>query len=191
MKKAFVRKIAHGQRWERVWDLGCNTGTFSRIAAENADYVVAMDGDELAIEFFYQALKEQGAANILPLVGNVADPSPNHGWRGLERKALDGRGKPSLTLALALIHHIVITANIPLREFLDWLASLGTALVIEFVTKEDPMVRTLLQNKDDIYSDYELNYFEKCLGELFIVKDRQALASGTRVLFHAVAKNPN
>ena len=49
-KCAFVRKAAGSGRWRRVWDLGCNTGTFSRIAAEHADYVIAMDGDWMAVE---------------------------------------------------------------------------------------------------------------------------------------------
>ena len=77
---------------------------------------------------------------ILPLVVNLADPSPSQGWQGLERKSLPERGKPDLTLCLALIHHIVIGANIPMRDFVGWLASLGTALVIEFVGRDDEMV---------------------------------------------------
>ncbi|MEF9427413.1 MAG: methyltransferase, partial [Candidatus Mariimomonas ferrooxydans] len=111
---------------------------------------------QLAIEYLYQELKKEGNSKILPLVYNVADPSPNLGWRGLEGKSLPKRGKPDLTLCLALIHHIVITANIPLKEFIDWLSSLGTSLVIEFVTKEDPMVKKLLLNKEDNYTDYEI-----------------------------------
>src|SRR3990172_11383489 len=142
VKVAFVHNVVMSRPWHLVWDLGCNIGTFSRIAAENARYVVAIDADQLAIERLYQALKAEGNTSILPLVSNLADASPNLGWRGLERKALTERGKPDLTLCLALIHHIVISANIPLNEFVDWLASLGTSLVIEFVTKEDPMVKT-------------------------------------------------
>jgi hypothetical protein len=122
------------------------------------------------------------------LVSNLADASPNLGWRGLERKSLTERGKPDLTLCLALIHHVVISANIPLKEFIDWLASLGTSLVIEFVTKEDPMVKTLLRNKQDNYADYEIKYFEQCLDRVFEVAQRKMLASGTRILYFAHAK---
>jgi len=106
----------------------------------------------------------------------------------LERKALIERGKPDLTLCLALIHHVVISANIPLTEFVDWLASLGTSLVIEFVTKEDPMVKTLLRNKQDNYADYEIEYFEQCLGRAFDVVQRKMLTSGTRILYFAQAR---
>ncbi len=187
-KADFVRRITHSRRWNIVWDLGCNTGTFSRIAAENADYVLAMDIDTLVIERFYRELTRDRSPNILPLIGNVADPTPNLGWRGLERKALVERGRPDLTLCLALLHHVVISAHIPLREFITWLASLGTALVVEFVTRDDPMVRTLLRHKADHYTDYDLEYFERCLADIFTVNERQPLASGTRILYYGQPK---
>ena len=46
-KADFVRRVTHARSWSMVWDLGCNTGTFSRIAAQNATTVVAMDVDTL------------------------------------------------------------------------------------------------------------------------------------------------
>ena len=88
---------------------------------------------------------------------NLADPSPGLGWRGLERRSMPDRGKPDLVLALALVHHVAISANVPVKEFIDWLASLGRALVIEFPTREDPMVKKLLAPKrDGLHPDYEL-----------------------------------
>ena len=188
-KADFVRRITHSRRWNIVWDLGCNTGTFSRIAAENADYVLAMDIDTLVIERFYRELTRDRSPNILPLISNVADPAPNLGWRGLERKALVERGRPDLTLCLALLHHVVISAHIPLREFITWLASLGTALVIEFVTRDDPMVRTLLRHKADHYTDYDLEYFERCLADAFVIDRQETLESGTRRLYYARSKH--
>ncbi len=187
-KKSFVGTIISSQHWKVVWDIGCNTGIFSRIAAQNSEYVLAMDGDHLAVEFLYQELKKEEHSRILPLVFNVADPSPCLGWRGLERKALSERGKPELTLCLALIHHIVITANIPLKEFIDWLGSLGSALIIEFVTREDPMVKKLLRNKEDTYTDYDVSNFEHCLSGVFDVTRREELFSGTRILYYAKAR---
>jgi len=184
-KKSFVRSVIMLRPWNLVWDIGCNVGTFSHIAAENARYVVAMDADYLAIEYLYQELKKEKNTKILPLVCNIADPSPNIGWRGLERKALTGRGNPDIILCLALIHHLVITANIPLNEFISWLAGLGSAVVIEFITKDDPMVKKLLRNKEDIYSDYEIGYFENCLSKIFYVKKCERLKGGNRILYFA------
>ena len=187
-KADFVRRVTHSRPWSMVWDLGCNTGTFSRIAAENATTVVAMDIDALVVERFYQALKAEGDTKILPLVNNLADPAPNLGWRGTERQALDQRAKPELILSLALIHHMVISANIPLREFIQWLAGFKAALVIEFITRDDPMVQTLLRHKDDHYADYETAYFEQCVSAAFTVIERQPLASGTRILYYGQPK---
>jgi hypothetical protein len=184
-KKAFVGRAAAERRRHVVWDLGCNTGDFSKIAAEHNDYVVSLDADHLAIERLYLELKETGPDNILPLVNNLADSSPNLGWRGRERRSLTARAKPELTLCLALIHHIVITANIPVDDFVEWLAGLGGDLVIEFVTKDDPMVKRLLLNKEDIYHDYEQPIFEKVLGEYFEVLERKTLEMGTRTLYYA------
>jgi len=190
-KAAFVREVVHSRFWELTWDLGCNTGVFSRIAAENARYVVALDADQLAVERLFQELKAEGMKTILPLLNNLADPSPNLGWRGLERKSLANRGKPELVLCLALIHHLVISANIPLGEFVEWLASLGADLVIEFITKEDAMVQTLLRNKEDIYSDYNKEYFEECLSKAFDVVRHERLDSGTRIMYYAKTKRPS
>jgi 2-polyprenyl-3-methyl-5-hydroxy-6-metoxy-1,4-benzoquinol methylase len=185
MKQKFVREVVYLRRWKMVWDIGCNTGIFSRIASENAEYVIAMDADHLAIDLLYRELKSKGMRSILPLVINLADPSPDLGWRGLERKALHHRGRPDLVLCLALIHHMVISANIPMTEFIEWLSSLGSSVVIEFVTREDPMVKTLLRNKRDNYVDYNLDYFTKCLSKSFRIVRQQALSSNTRIMFFA------
>ncbi len=78
-KEAFVRRAVHSQRWRLVWDIGCNTGTYSRIASENAELVVAMDADYLAVERLFQSLKATppvGGAQILPLVNNLVDRVP-------------------------------------------------------------------------------------------------------------------
>ncbi len=184
-KKDFVHRAVSTRRWNLVWDLGSNTGSFSRLAAANAKTVIAMEGDHAAAERLYESLKgeELGKNRILPLVINLADPTPALGWRGQERKTLSERGLPDLVLCLALIHHIVIGANVPMLEFVDWLRSLDGALVIEFVTKEDEMVRELLRHKDDIYDDYELLAFESALGERFAISDREVLKSGRRVLY--------
>ncbi len=148
--------------------------------------MLAVDADEGPVELLYRDLRAEGNEQILTLAMNLADPSPGLGWRGLERRALPERGKPDLVLALALVHHVAISANVPVREFIDWLASLGSALVIEFPTREDPMVKKLLAPKrEGLHPDYELSYFERCLAEAFEVERSERLESGTRVLYYA------
>jgi len=188
-KIEFVRRSAATRHWHLAWDLGCNTGTFSRLVAEHSDYVVAMDGDWMAIEHLYQRQKAADASeNILPLVMNLADASPSQGWRNAERKAITERGRPELTLCLALVHHIVISANIPLAEFISWLAGLGTSLVIEFVGREDEMVQTLLANKDDQYDDYHPEIFRDLLSARFDIQSEQPLKGGKRHIYFATVR---
>ncbi len=184
-KKSFVRKITSSNKYNMVWDLGCNTGTFSQIAAEKAEHVVAVDYDPLTIDHLYRSLKDAGNTRILPLVGNLADPSPGIGWRNMERKPLLERGNPDLVMGLALIHHLVIGANIPLDDAIHWFAELGGDLLIEFVDKKDSMTQKLLANKDDHYSDYTQSNFEQLLAEHFSKVDKKPLESGTRTLYLA------
>ena len=113
---------------------------FADRRGESAHYVVAMDADPPTVESLYRRLREEGEQRILPLVVDVCDPSHGLGWRGRERLPLEDRGRPELTLCLALVHHLAITRNVPLAEIVDWLAGLGGELVLEFPTREDPMV---------------------------------------------------
>ena len=122
--------------------------------------------------------RPRSVTNILPLIVNVTDPSPNLGWRNMERKRIDERGRPDLVLTLALIHHVVIGGNIPMAEFVQWLRDLGGELVIEFVTRKDPMVVTLLRNKEDHYADYNEDVFERELAARFRIAKRLAARIG-------------
>lgn len=193
-KTEFVRGVAGSRRWSLVWDLGCNDGAFSRIAAETAETVVAMDSDHGCVERLYRSLSEAddratASSTILPLCVNVANLSPAMGWRGRERKRLEERGRPELVLCLGLIHHLVIGHNIPLPDVVDWLASLGGEVVIEFPSKQDAMVQRLLRNKRDQYEDYSLEQLEAALMPCFEIRQRASLPSGQRTLLHAVPKS--
>ncbi len=184
-KERFLREALGSRRWRLVWDLGANTGTYSLLAAETADYVVALDADRIAVETLYRELRARGTANVLPMVGNVADPSPGIGWRGTERKTLPERGQPELILGLALIHHLVIGANLGMADVLDWLAGLAPYLVLEFVPRDDPRVQQLLRHRDDPYEDYDLAPFEAALAASFEVMQCRQLPLGDRILYFA------
>jgi hypothetical protein len=188
-KASFVREAASVRRRQLVWDVGANDGRYTRIAAEHADYAVALDADSALVERLYRTLREEGSTKIVPLVVDVADPSPGLGWRGRERKPLPERGPPDLTLALAVVHHLAIGANIPLDELVDWLAELRTELVVEFPTPADPMVERMLDRKrEGIHDDYTRETFERLLGEAFSVQATAELAGGSRVLYRAVPR---
>jgi len=188
-KARFVADAVASKQPRLVWDLGCNEGRHARIAAEHAEYVVAMDADSLVVDRLYRALREENESRILPLTVNVVDPPPALGWRGRERRPLPDRGRPDLTLALALIHHVSIGGNVPIAELLDWLQGATGSLVIEFVSPEDPMARRLLARKrPGDHPDYRADWFEQCLKERFDVMRSVQLADGARTLYLARPK---
>jgi SAM-dependent methyltransferase len=188
-KVAFISDVAAGEHRGQVWDLGCNDGRFSRICAEHADFVLAVDSDPAPVEILYRKLREEGRTDILPLTLDLIDASPGLGWRGRERRRLEERGAPDLVLCLALLHHVSISGNVPVAEYVDWLRGLDSAIVIEFVRREDPMVKQLLAAKrEDTHPDYDEGFFERCLAEAFEVERREVLPSGTRVLYHATPR---
>src|SRR3712207_3852145 len=102
---------------------------------------------------------------------SVTDPSPDLGWRGRERVSLERRGTPELALCLAVVHHVCITGNVPVPEFIAWLRSLDAAVVIEFPDRSDPMVGRLLSGKrEGANPGYEKASFERALEALFTVE---------------------
>lgn len=188
-KDSFVRTVSSALRPQLVWDLGCNTGRHSRIAAESAGCVVAMDADPGPIELLYRSLRDEARTRILPLTVDLTDPSPGLGWRGRERRPLLDRGRPDLVLALAVVHHLVIGGNVPMAEVIDWLTELGAAVVVEFPTREDAMVQALLARKPRTpHADYERSCFERLLATAFDIRQTEELASGTRVLYFATPR---
>ncbi len=187
-KVDFVREAVRAAAPGLVWDLGCNDGAFSRVAAAHADYVVAMDSDHATVERLYRSLRAGGGSNILPLVADVTDPTPAAGWRARERRTLHDRGGPDVVLCLALVHHLAITANIPLDEILSWLRSLGGRVVIELVERSDPMVQRLLANKAIEHAEYSRATFEAQLARRFTVTRRLQVPSGTRTLYDAAPR---
>jgi SAM-dependent methyltransferase len=185
-KAEFVREALAGQDLKLVLDLGCNDGTYARIASAQADYVVAADSDEFTIDSLYRALRQEGNRNILPLVTNLVDPSPGLGWRGRERAPFFERARPDAVLCLALVHHLAITSNIPLVQIVDWLHALGGRLVVEFVDPSDPQAVRLRNNKPQgMFADYRREVFEELLEKRFSVDRREELSSSSRTLYLA------
>jgi hypothetical protein len=180
-KERFVRETGSARL---LWDLGANDGRFTR--AVEAEYAVALDGDERVVGELFAASRADGSTSILPLVVDLADPSPARGWRGVERRRLEERGRPDLVLALALVHHLAISRNLPFSELVTWLRSLGGRLVIEFADRDDPMVARLLAGKRaEVHEDYGREQFERALAAGFELERREALGSGTRTLYLA------
>ncbi len=165
-----------------VWDLGANDGTFSRLTAKKA-YTIAFDIDHLAVEYNYLAIKEKGEKNMLPLLLDLTNPSPSIGWNNEERDSVFQRTHPDLVLALALVHHLAISNNIPLTKLAAFFAQLTSELVIEFVPKSDPRVRTLLATREDIFPDYTQAGFEAAFSDYFTIQRHEQVEGTERILY--------
>ncbi|MXW62202.1 MAG: methyltransferase [Acidimicrobiaceae bacterium] len=188
-KADFVGEVVVQRHRSHVWDIGANDGMFSRIAAENAEHVLAMDADALVVDRLYRTLREDGTEGVIPLVVNFADPTPGIGWRGVERPALTERSRPELVLALAVIHHLALTHNVPTAAILDFLYELSAEVVLEVPTESDWMVKELKSHKRaGTHDAYTLAVIETQINERFDVRRRSELKGGTRVLFDLVPK---
>jgi hypothetical protein len=170
-----------------VWDLGANTGEYSRAAREAASLVVSFDMDPAAVERNYRRVREKGETGILPLLLELTNPSPAQGWAGRERLSLEQRGPADAVLALALIHHLAIGHNLPLERVASYLARLGRVLIIEFVPKRDPQVSRLLLSRPDIFPAYTKEGFEKAFSRYFRIQAAAQIEDSERWLYRMSA----
>lgn len=179
-KKTIVRKCLQSLKPERVWDLGANTGVFSRIAVEVGAQVVSFDNDMLATEVNYASSKGK---NILPLVLDLTNPSPAVGWGCKERMSLMQRASVDTVMMLALIHHLVISNNLPFRMIAEFLYDICSSLIIEFVPKSDLQVQGLLSSREDIFIDYTEDNFEQEFSRYFSIKDKASIKESQRIMY--------
>ena len=152
-KVALVASIVEAVRPGVVWDLGANTGRFSRLSAGRGAFTIAFDVDPAAVEKHYLECRDRGEERLLPLLMDLTNPSPGIGWGSEERRDLAGRGPADMLMALALVHHLAIGNNVPFGRIAEWFARLGRHLVIEFVPKSDSQVQRLLASREDVFAD--------------------------------------
>ena len=183
-KDRLVRLALDASPGKVVWDLGANTGRFSRIAAGLGRKVVALDIDQAASERHYNAIKASGESSILPLVIDIAEPSPGLGWAGRERKSLLERANADVVLALALVHHLAIGRNVPLASISGLFAKLAPEAIVEFVPKEDPMVQRLLAGRFDVFPDYTPDGFRAAFGRDFEILSEGQIQGSLRTIVH-------
>lgn len=187
--KAFGDKSRDISRWikqikpQMVWDVGANNGEFSLLASKMKICTIAMDIDPVAVEKNYLRAKEEQDEYMLPLRMDITNPSAAIGWANEERASLQQRGPADLILALALLHHLVIGANVPMERVAQEFARLGKQLVIEFVPKDDSQVQKLLASREDIFDAYTETEFEKVFGTFFKLKEKAAISESLRTLY--------
>jgi len=174
---------------ETVWDMGANTGYFSRLASKGGINTIAFDIDEAAVEKNYLDQKAGKEKHMLPLVLDMTNPSPAIGWHNSERDDLGQRSKPDLILALALVHHLAISNNVPLPMMAEYFSDLAPKLIIEFVPKSDSQVERLLSTREDIFPDYTFEGFEAAFSEFFKIKKVEDIGGSERKLYLMTVNN--
>lgn len=167
-----------------AWDMGANTGVYSKLAADEGAYCCAWDIDPAAVEGAYQAGKKAKLTNLLPLRVDLTNPSPALGWGHKERMSLADRGGVDVVMALALIHHLAIANNVPLGNVAQFFRQLGKNLIIEWVPKSDVQVQRLLSSREDIFDSYEQKSFEAAFEQHYKIEEGLPVEEGQgRVLY--------
>ncbi len=184
LKRQFVRDALAAAHPKHVLDLGANSGVYSRIAAECNAKVVAWDTDLQATE---QNWREALRLNldIAPLIANPARPTPAAGWRNAENLALldRTRGRFDCVMMLGLIHHLLLSEQIPLEEIAALLREMTTSwAIVEWVPATDPRFVDLLRGREDLYGHLDEAGFTRAAKSHFTVVLREALPNG-RILF--------
>lgn len=175
----FVRRV----RPKLLWDLGCNTGEYAELSLEaGAQEVIGFDTDHGALEKAFVRARE-GNLRLLPLYLDAANPSPDQGWAGAERRSLQARGGADALLALAFVHHLAIGRNVPLDGVLRWLTGLAPRGIVEFVRKDDPTVQQMLAHREDVFDDYDEDTFVTALRRCARIERAEAVSVSGRWLF--------
>ncbi|RJP26816.1 MAG: SAM-dependent methyltransferase [Candidatus Abyssobacteria bacterium SURF_5] len=170
-------------RPQTVWDIGANTGKFSRLACTRASYVVSWDLDPACVEHNYSTMLTAGEKNILPLLLDVTNPTPGIGWDNTERMSFTDRGAIDAVLALGLIHHLALANNVPLSRIASFFQKLGDWLIVEFVPKDDSQVRRLLAMRDDVFPRYSQQDFKEEFGKFFSIESEKPIPQTSRTLY--------
>ncbi|MCX6245739.1 MAG: SAM-dependent methyltransferase [Bacteroidetes bacterium] len=166
-----------------LWDLGANSGEFTQVAAQSGIDCIAFDIDPVAVETYYNHIKQEKITNVLPLIMDLTNPSPSTGWNNEERLSFSQRPRPDTILALALVHHLAISNNLPLARIAEFLSGLCQNLIIEFVPKTDSQVRKLLESRKDVFPGYDEENFGKEFSAFFTIIAKERIRDSERILY--------
>ena len=184
-KEKFVQAALEDLAPATVLDVGCNTGHFSQVAARLGASVIAIDYDPVVVGRLYGRARAQ-KVSILPLIVNLARPSPGLGWRNFEIASfLDRvRGRIDAALLLAVIHHLTVTDGIPLSDVFRLMSELASkGIVAEFVPPSDPMFVQIVRNKEYLIPALQREHFEDAFTPWFTLVRCEPLVQSGRILY--------
>jgi hypothetical protein len=190
-KKQLVEAYLIESKPITVWDLGANTGVFSRLSMTNKIDTIAFDLDPCTVEKNYIIMRENKETKMLPLCLDLTNPSPSIGWANEERHSLMERGPADTILVLALIHHLAISNNVPFSSIAAFLSQLCRFMIIEFVPKSDSQVQRLLRTREDIFCHYDKDHFETSFRVHFSILKSAKIVDSQRTLYLMRRKGSN
>ncbi len=184
-KSELVKKWVSGLGSRRVLDVGCNTGHFSEIAARNGAKVVAIDLDPVVVGRTWRCAAVADL-DILPLVVNLARPTPAVGWRNSEYSSFLSRatGSFDMILMLAVLHHLLVTERVPLPEIVNLMAELTSGyLVVEYIANSDPMFQRLTRGRERLHANFSQESFEVACRQRFNLLEKHPVKGNLRWLY--------
>jgi hypothetical protein len=182
-KKSFVKSALEFARPRTVLDIGANIGEFSRLAAEMGARVIAIDTDVASTGMDY-ADARTGQRQILPLHADFARPTPAAGWRNRESLSLLDRCREQFDclMMLGLLHHLLVTDQIPLSEIAHLVFEMSPRwAIVEWIPPTDPKFVEVCRGRDALYKHLDEDEFKRTFSTFFRTMDRVALKNG-RVL---------
>jgi ribosomal protein L11 methylase PrmA len=182
-KAKLIKNFAKPLKVKSAIDFGGNNGKYSRVLNEIGADTICCDIDPIAVEANYLHTKAKKETSMLPVLIDLANPGGAIGWANEERETIDQRFKTDLLLALALIHHLAISNNLPLSKIAENFSKFSPYLIIEFVPKEDSQVKKLLSTRKDIFSSYNEAGFKKAFGVYFKLLKEQKITGTKRTLY--------
>ena len=188
-KKNLIREWVSPLNPEKLIDIGGNDGTFARTVQDIVKDIIVTDIDSNAVDYNFKQVLKNKEENMLPFVCDVLQPAPGIGFNSTERSSLINRLQeyaPDVTMALALIHHITLSGNVPFEKSAAFFAKFSNNLIIEFPTREDSWVESLLVRKREFinhFDFYNKTNFEKGYGTYFDLLKKEKVTGTKRILY--------
>jgi len=187
-KQKIVRQFLLQTSSGLVLDIGGNVGTYSRLANNLGREAVCLDIDPVAVEKNYLSVKNSDEKKLLPLIMDVTNPSPGIGWGNEERQSFFQRISADTIIALALLHHLAISNNLPFQKIAVLFRNICKYCIIEWIPKEDSQVQRLLATRQDIFTNYSKEQFEKCFNQQFDIIEKVPIEGSLRTVYLLMVK---
>jgi hypothetical protein len=187
-KMELVQEQVKRQNPELVLELGGNNGHFSRFIKDDCKTIVCADIDYSAVQSNCYINKAEDVENIIPVVLNIAEPTPAIGLGLAERDSFLDRAKFDMVIALAVMHHLVITCDIPMQRLATLMSRMGEKLVIEYVPDCYEQIKKITVSRPLNPQLYNVALFEGAFSEVFTIKSKMPIADSGRTLYYMEAK---